>query len=524
MAEPADAADEAAALAQALTASLAEQKQALAAAETDDSASELVAELRAAVQEAEEALKELQREAAEQDEGRRKRRPRDDDNDHNHTAITARGPCRPTPTDFSVLAEAHPPLRAFLVERRPKRQRRRDDDGSAPQPPTLDFSDWRATRELTSALLSLEYGVRGWSLPEGRLVPPVPNREAYLCWIADLLALVPPEESSSPSPTPHLRGLDLGCGASLIYCLLGAAGWGWSMRGVDTDVSALEFAAKNARAAAESAPRLLPLLELARAAPTDLAPVAAALAEAEAHPAAVTARWSDLPGAGDGVLARALRAEAWEWRRREGQQEGAVDAAADASASASTSSSSSSSSFAFCVCNPPFFESESEANGNPRTACGGNAQEMVCPGGEAAFVASMVADSAALALAVARWRREREREGDGACPPPPPPSVHWFSTMVGKKSTLKAARAALHDLMRAPLPDEPERARVTAVRTTTLEPQASGAARAGKAATTTTRWCIAWTFAPSARGTEMRPLPPRGEEVVNGGAWLLRES
>jgi 23S rRNA A1618 N6-methylase RlmF len=513
MAEPAATAaneSEAAALARALASSLAEQRRALAAAEADQDASELVAELRAALQEAEEALAELQREAEGQDEGRRKRRPRDDDNDHNHTAI-ARGPYRPAPTDFGVLAEAHPPLRPFLLERRPKRQRwRRDDDGSSstpPQAPTLDFTDWRATRELTGALLALEYGVRGWSLPEGRLVPPVPNREAYLCWIADLLALVPmPPESSSP--TPHLRGLDLGCGASLIYCLLGAAGWGWIMRGVDIDGTALEFAAKNAHAAAEAAPRLMPLLELARAAPTDLAPVAAALESAQP---AMT-RWSDLPGAGDGVLARALRAEAWEWRR-EGQQEGAADAAADASTS--------SSSFAFCVCNPPFFESESEAGGNPRTACGGTAQEMVCPGGEAAFVASMVADSAALALEGERWGRE----GDGGAPPPP--SIHWYSTMVGKKSTLKAMRAALHELMRAPLPDESPRARVTAVRTTALAPQQlsgrEGKAMAAATAAATTRWCIAWTFSPSARGTELRPLPPRGEEVVSGGAWLLRD-
>lgn len=108
--------------------------------------------------------------------------------------------------------------------------------------------------------------------------------------------------------------------------------------------------------------------------------------------------------------------------------------------------------------------------------------------------------------------------------------------MVGKKSTLKAARAALHELMRAPLPDDAERARVTAVRTTTLSPQQGGGeggsnnsgGGGGKAtqktSPPTTRWCIAWTFAPSAKGSESRPLPSRGEGLAAAGAWLLRQT
>lgn len=37
--------------------------------------------------------------------------------------------------------------------------------------------------------------------------------------------------------------------------------------------------------------------------------------------------------------------------------------------------------FAFCMCNPPFFESLTEAGRNPATAFGGTAEEMVYPGG-----------------------------------------------------------------------------------------------------------------------------------------------
>lgn len=52
--------------------------------------------------------------------------------------------------------------------------------------------------------------------------------------------------------------------------------------------------------------------------------------------------------------------------------------------------------FDFCMCNPPFFASMDEAGLNPRTACGGTAAEMVCPGGEEAFVARIIEDSAQL--------------------------------------------------------------------------------------------------------------------------------
>lgn len=55
----------------------------------------------------------------------------------------------------------------------------------------------------------------------------------------------------------------------------------------------------------------------------------------------------------------------------------------------------------------------------------------MCPGGEAAFVGAMVADSTVL-----RGR------------------VHWYTAMLGRKASLKALRAALH------------RVRPTALRTT----------------------------------------------------------
>lgn len=52
--------------------------------------------------------------------------------------------------------------------------------------------------------------------------------------------------------------------------------------------------------------------------------------------------------------------------------------------------------FDFCMCNPPFFESMEEAGLNPKTACGGTPEEMVCPGGERAFIMRIIDDSVVL--------------------------------------------------------------------------------------------------------------------------------
>lgn len=52
--------------------------------------------------------------------------------------------------------------------------------------------------------------------------------------------------------------------------------------------------------------------------------------------------------------------------------------------------------FDFCMCNPPFFETMEEAGLNPKTSCGGTPAEMVCSGGERAFITRIIEDSAKL--------------------------------------------------------------------------------------------------------------------------------
>lgn len=52
--------------------------------------------------------------------------------------------------------------------------------------------------------------------------------------------------------------------------------------------------------------------------------------------------------------------------------------------------------FDFCMSNPPFFETFEEAGLNPKTSCGGTPAEMVCNGGEQAFVSRIIEDSSVL--------------------------------------------------------------------------------------------------------------------------------
>ena len=55
-----------------------------------------------------------------------------------------------------------------------------------------------------------------------------------------------------------MRGLDVGCGANLIYCLLGAAICGWRFVGIDVTKAAAQGARRNI----DANPQLADLLEV----------------------------------------------------------------------------------------------------------------------------------------------------------------------------------------------------------------------------------------------------------------------
>ncbi|CAL4890380.1 unnamed protein product [Urochloa decumbens] len=205
---------------------------------------------------------------------------------------------------------------------------------------------------------------------DGQLCPTVPNRSNYIHWIEDLLSsnLIPPISSSSGK----VRGFDIGTGANCIYPLLGASLLGWSFVGSDVTDVALEWAKKNV----ESNPHLAELIEIRNA---NAAPFAS---ESEA-----IVRENILEPVEDAAMQK---------------PHVLVDVVKE------------SESFDFCMCNPPFFESIEEAGLNPKTSCGGTAEEMVCHGGELAFVTRIIEDSVSLKN-----------------------SFRWFTSMIGRKANLK---------------------------------------------------------------------------------------
>ncbi|KAG2448442.1 hypothetical protein HYH02_006334 [Chlamydomonas schloesseri] len=359
--------------------------------------------------------------------------------------------------DFGALAERYEELRPYVTV---------DANGRA----HLETTSWAATRALTACLLRADFGLSWW-LPEGQLVPPVTNRANYLHWINDLLDLSAPQEEygGTAGELLPLRGLDIGCGANFIYCLLGAALYGWHMTGVDVTATAVRCCGK----LIADNPQLASLLEVrdlshlhpdlqrpSAAAPLDAARMAGGrrgrkrtAAEAAAGPADAAADAAEQQDAGD-VAAAGQGAEEGspDAAPPRGKGAGAHDAEVTGSANLEVGIlfpvfADGEETFAFTMCNPPFFESMAEAARNPNTAFGGTAAEMVCPGGELAFVLQMVAESEEL----------QDR-------------VHWFTTMVGKKDTLKAVKKELHSR------------HITQLRTTELAQ--------GK----TSRWAVAWSW------------------------------
>lgn len=258
--------------------------------------------------------------------------------------------------DFAQLIAAYPQLAGYV-------QRTAYGDDS------IDFADAQAVRALNGALLAQTYGVRDWRLPPQYLCPPIPGRADALHYLADLLAA---DNGGSIPRGRTVRALDIGVGANCIYPLIGHAEYGWRFVGSDIDRAAL----------------------------------AAARDVLDANPGwreAIELRWqADAKAVFRGIA-------------RAGER------------------------FDLTLCNPPFHASIGEAQRGsarkwqnlgrrdaaaagdaPRLNFGGRGNELCCPGGEAAFVARMVAQSARLAH-----------------------DVLWFSTLVAKAASLPAVERAL---------------------------------------------------------------------------------
>lgn len=230
---------------------------------------------------------------------------------------------------------------------------------------SIDFADPRAVKALNRALLALQYGIREWDIPDGYLCPPIPGRADYVHHLADLLA----RSNGGMIPRgPAVRILDIGVGANVVYPLLGHREYGWSFVGSEVDPGALEAA----RRILAGNPGLDAAVTLRR----------------QAQKAAIL----------DGVIEPGER-------------------------------------FAACLCNPPFHASAAEARAGserkwrnlgkeggrrPVLNFGGQGTELWCPGGEAGFLARLIAES------------HRHPE---AC--------RWYTTLVSRSDSLPGLLAAL---------------------------------------------------------------------------------
>jgi len=104
----------------------------------------------------------------------------------------------------------------------------------------FDFKNPNALRALTCALLH-RYFQKRIEIPNDRMIPAVPQRLNYICWIEDLVKLV-----ENRSPDLNVLGIDIGTGASCIFPILGChRNPSWSMIGVEADTKSFTIAQEN---------------------------------------------------------------------------------------------------------------------------------------------------------------------------------------------------------------------------------------------------------------------------------------
>jgi len=127
------------------------------------------------------------------------------------------------PPDFKDLALRYPEFRKHV---------RQDISGKV----LLDFKNPDSLRTLSQILLLDKFGL-SVTIPSTCLIPTIPSRLNYLLWIKDLLKCLPEDK--------EICGLDIGTGASSVYCLLAAKHLNWNMTGTEVDAENFAVAAKN---------------------------------------------------------------------------------------------------------------------------------------------------------------------------------------------------------------------------------------------------------------------------------------
>lgn len=230
---------------------------------------------------------------------------------------------------------------------------------------SVDFSNPIAVKLLNKALLSHYYGVTNWEFPDENLCPPIPGRADYIHHMADLLA----ETNFGEIPTgDKIVCLDIGVGANCIYPIIGTTEYGWKFIGSDIDPTSIE-----------SAQKIVDSNEILKS--------------------KIECRLQENPKA---ILFGIL------------DREEKID---------------------LSICNPPFHSSTEEAEKGTRRKVknlsgkkiekpvlnfAGISNELICEGGEAIFIQTMIKESKRYAQ-----------------------NCYWFSTLVSKQSNLKGINELL---------------------------------------------------------------------------------
>jgi 23S rRNA (adenine1618-N6)-methyltransferase len=232
---------------------------------------------------------------------------------------------------------------------------------------SIDFANPAAVKVFNRALLKQFYGINHWDIPADYLCPPIPGRADYLHYLADLLAA---DNAGKIPRGARVRALDIGVGANCIYPLLGHREYAWQFLGSDIAASAIA----SAQAIVRSNPGLSEAITLRQQ--------------------------PDSAHIFQGLLLSDER-------------------------------------FDLTLCNPPFHASAEEASSGskrkwknlgkldpkrklPVLNFGGQAAELWCQGGEAAFVSRLVKESAQVGQ-----------------------QVLWFSSLISKASNLPGVYSAL---------------------------------------------------------------------------------
>lgn len=130
--------------------------------------------------------------------------------------------------DFKKLACDYQELKQFMTSSSKNRLK-------------FDFKNPDALRALTCALLH-RYFQKRITIPNDRMVPAVPQRLNYICWIEDLVKLL----SIHQAGDLNVLGIDIGTGASCIFPILSChKNPAWSFIGVEADPKSYSIAIEN---------------------------------------------------------------------------------------------------------------------------------------------------------------------------------------------------------------------------------------------------------------------------------------